>query len=56
MKPKHTFCILLFIALALVVPVFIKTVFPSKTDTVIMEKYNNQKNPFSVSNDSADMV
>lgn len=56
MKPKYTAFILFFIALALVVPVMIKTFFTSKTNPEIMEKYNSQKNPFSVQKDSAEIV
>ncbi len=56
MKPKYTAYILLFIALALVVSVIIKTFFSSKTNPEIMEKYKAQKNPFSVQNDSSEIV
>lgn len=56
MKPKYTAYILLFVALALVVPRVITAVFPSKINIGIMQKYNAQKNPFSVSNDSAEVV
>lgn len=56
MKPKYTAVILLFIALALVVSVIIKTFFSSKTNPEIMEKYKAQKNPFSVQNDSSEIV
>jgi hypothetical protein len=56
MKPKYTAYLLFFIAVVLVVPVVIKTLFWSEPDLGLIKKYNAQKNPFSVCNDSANVV
>ena len=56
MKPKHTASILLLIAIVLVFPIVLKTCDPPKEDTELIQKYNSQKNPFSVQNDSAEIV
>lgn len=56
MKPKYTAFILLFIAIVLVAIVVLKTIFPGKKDNQLIEKFNTQKNPFSVKNDSAEIV
>ena len=56
MKPKHTASILLFIAFLLVFPIVLKICDPPKEDKALIQKYNTQKNPFSVQNDSAEIV
>lgn len=56
MKPKHTASILLLIAIVLVFPIVLKTCDPPKEDAELIKKYNTQKNPFSVQNDSAEIV
>lgn len=56
MKPKYTAYLLLFIAIALVTPVFIKTFFSEKPNLGLIKKYESQKNPFTVCNDSATVV
>lgn len=56
MKPKHTAYILLFIAFLLVFPIVLKICDPPKEDKALIQKYNAQKNPFSVQNDSAEIV
>jgi hypothetical protein len=56
MKPNHTASILLLIAILLVFPIVLKTCDPPKEDKALIQKYNTQKNPFSVQNDSAEIV
>jgi hypothetical protein len=56
MKPKHTASILLLIAIILVFPIVLKICDPPKEDKALIQKYNTQKNPFSVQNDSAEIV
>ena len=56
MKPNYTALILLLIAILLVIPIVLKICDPPKEDTELIQKYNSQKNPFSVQNDSAEIV
>jgi hypothetical protein len=56
MKPKHTAYLLLTIALLLVTPVVIKLLFPSEPNPDLDKKFEAQKNPFTVCNDSAAVV
>ena len=56
MKPKYTASILLLIAFLLVFPIVLKICDPPKEDKALIQKYNTQKNPFSVQNDSAEIV
>jgi hypothetical protein len=56
MKPKHTASILLLIAILILFPIVLKIADPPKEDIALIQKYNKQKNPFSVQNDSAEIV
>ena len=56
MKLKHIAFILLLIVFAPIYPVLLRSCYPLKVDTELIKKYNTQKNPFSVQNDSAEIV
>ncbi|HQZ26067.1 MAG TPA: hypothetical protein PLD18_12275 [Flavobacterium sp.] len=56
-KLKHIAFILLLIVFAPIYPVLLRSCFyPLKVDPELIKKYNSQKNPFSVQNDSAEIV
>ena len=56
LKLKHIAFILLLIVFAPIYPVLFRSCYPLKVDTELIKKYNTQKNPFSVQNDSAEIV
>lgn len=56
LKLKHIAFILLLIVFAPIYPVLFRSCYPLKVDTELKKKYNTQKNPFSVQNDSAEIV
>jgi hypothetical protein len=56
LKLKHIAFILLLIVFAPIYPVLLRSCYPLKVDTELIKKYNTQKNPFSVQNDSAEIV
>jgi hypothetical protein len=55
---KNTFYkyFLIIIVLVLVIPVLLKSFLPSKQPSEMLEMYSNQKNPFTVSKDSSELV
>lgn len=56
-KLKHIAFVLLLIVFAPIYPVLLRSCFyPLKVDPELIKKYNSQKNPFSVQNDSAEIV
>lgn len=56
MKNKFYKYFLIIIAIVLVIPVLLKSFLPAGKPTEILEKYTNQKNPFTVSKDSSELV
>lgn len=56
MKNKFYKYFLIIVVLALVIPVVLKSIFPGERSQEMEKLYANQKNPFTVSKDSSELV